>query len=145
MLAAASWVAASLMQPVMGTLAEAGDPRRWAAAGIAGTGIALGLVGVATNVWMLVALLVAGGLASAALHPAGAGIVGSATTRGSLARVSVFTTGGMIGLALGPVLIPGLFAVSVRGTGCGAATARRTLRFITAPIVTGSLPPDRSP
>lgn len=105
MLAAASWVAASLMQPVMGTLAEAGDPRRWAAAGIAGTGIALGLVGVATNVWMLVALLVAGGLASAALHAAGAGIVGSATTRGSLARVSVFTTGGMIGLALGPALI----------------------------------------
>jgi MFS transporter, FSR family, fosmidomycin resistance protein len=54
-------------------------------------------------------LLVIGGLGSAALHPVGTTIAGSQASNATLG-VGLFTAGGMVGFALGPVLI--LYLVS---------------------------------
>jgi FSR family fosmidomycin resistance protein-like MFS transporter len=64
----------------------------------------LSLIGVATELWLVFVLLVIGGLGSAALHPVGTTIAGSQATNATLG-VGLFTAGGMVGFALGPVVI----------------------------------------
>jgi FSR family fosmidomycin resistance protein-like MFS transporter len=73
----------------------------------------LSLIGVASELWLLFLLLVIGGLGSAALHPIGTTIAGSQATSATLG-VGLFTAGGMVGFALGPVLI--LYLVSKFGS-----------------------------
>jgi FSR family fosmidomycin resistance protein-like MFS transporter len=73
----------------------------------------LSLIGVASELWLVFVLLVIGGLGSAALHPIGTTIAGSQATNATLG-VGLFTAGGMVGFALGPVLI--LHVVSTYGS-----------------------------
>jgi FSR family fosmidomycin resistance protein-like MFS transporter len=72
----------------------------------------LSLIGVASELWIVFFLLVIGGLGSAALHPVGTTIAGSQATNATLG-VGLFTAGGMVGFALGPVVI--LHVVSTYG------------------------------
>jgi FSR family fosmidomycin resistance protein-like MFS transporter len=107
------WISSST-QPLLGSLAEDIGLRTVAALGVLAPAIFLSLVGVAPELWILFALLVIGGLGSAALYPVGTTIA-AASTRGNRAvGVGLFTAGGMIGFALGPVLI--LYLVSRHGT-----------------------------
>ena len=72
----------------------------------------LSLIGVASKVWLVFLLLVIGGLGSAALHPVGTTIASSQASNATLG-VGLFTAGGMVGFALGPVVI--LHVVSTYG------------------------------
>lgn len=63
----------------------------------------LSAVGIAPNLWALMALLAAGGLGVAAFHPQGVMLAGRTSQRRSVA-VSLFITGGTLGFALGPLL-----------------------------------------
>ena len=115
LIVAVFWISSSVTQPLLGSLAEDIGLRTVAALGVLASAVFLSLVGVAPELWILFALLVIGGLGSAALHPVGTTIA-AASTRGNRAvGVGLFTAGGMIGFALGPVLI--LFLVSRHGTG----------------------------
>ena len=62
-------LAASVTQPLFGALADRGG-RLVGAAGVTVSSLLLALTGVAPSVWLLVGLMVTGGLASAAIHPA---------------------------------------------------------------------------
>jgi MFS transporter, FSR family, fosmidomycin resistance protein len=73
----------------------------------------LSLIGVASGLWLVFVLLVIGGLGSAALHPVGTTIAGSQATNATLG-IGLFTAGGMVGFALGPVVI--LYVVSNYGS-----------------------------
>jgi FSR family fosmidomycin resistance protein-like MFS transporter len=108
------WVASSVAQPLFGSLAEDVGLRAIGALGVILAAIFLSLIGVAPQLWLVFALLVIGGMGSAALHPVGTTIAGGPTVRNRALGVGFFTAGGMLGFALGPVLI--LYLVSHFGT-----------------------------
>lgn len=110
LIVAVFWAASSITQPLLGALAEDLGPRTVGALGVVLAAAFLSLLGVAAELWLLFALLVIGGLGSAALHPVGTVIAGGPTVANRTLGVGFFTAGGMIGFALGPVLVLALVA-----------------------------------
>jgi FSR family fosmidomycin resistance protein-like MFS transporter len=108
------WVASSLTQPLFGSLAEDVGMRAIAALGVAFAAAFLSLIGVASELWLVFALVVVGGLGSAAIHPVATAIAGGPSVRNRTLGVGFFTAGGMIGFAVGPVAI--LYLIAHFGT-----------------------------
>lgn len=108
-------ISSTASQPVLGALADRLGLRQVAAIGVALAAVSLSLVAVAPTIVLLIVLLVLGGLGSAALHPISTSIVGSSTAKNPGLAVGMFTAGGMIGFATGPIII--LALVSRFGTG----------------------------
>ncbi|HEX5826524.1 MAG TPA: MFS transporter [Candidatus Limnocylindrales bacterium] len=110
MLVATLAFSSSVTQPLFGALSDRFGARRVAAAGTAFGVSMMSLMTVAPGPVALFALLLVGGLGSAAFHPAGTSVVGAAPlTRRELA-VGLFSAGGTLGLALGPLLVLGVAA-----------------------------------
>ena len=95
----------SLSQPLFGALADRLGRRKVAAAGVVLNAALLSLVGVVPTLHLLVATTIVGGLGAAALHPAGSSIASAATGARRQLAVSMFSAGGLVGVALGPVLV----------------------------------------
>ncbi len=95
----------SVMQPVFGALADRFGRRTIGALGVMTSSAVLSLIAIAPNPWLLLVLLLFGGLGSAAFHPAGTGMArDAARSKGGLA-VGLFSAGGTAGLAVGPIII----------------------------------------
>jgi FSR family fosmidomycin resistance protein-like MFS transporter len=107
------WIASSVTQPVFGALGEDIGLRVIGCVGVLMASTFLSLIGVASELWLVFVLLVIGGLGSAALHPVGTTIASTQASNATLG-VGLFTAGGMVGFALGPVLI--LYLVSTYGS-----------------------------
>lgn len=114
LIVAVYWIASSVTQPLFGALAEDVGLRSVAGLGVVFAALFLSLIGIAPELWLVFALLVVGGLGSAALHPVGTTIAGSPTAQNRTLGVGFFTAGGMAGFALGPVLI--LYLIDRFGT-----------------------------
>jgi FSR family fosmidomycin resistance protein-like MFS transporter len=114
LIVAVYWVASSVTQPLFGALAEDVGLRLIGALGVVFAAIFLSLLGVAPTLWVVFVLLVIGGMGSAALHPVGTTIAGGSSVRNRTLGVGFFTAGGMLGFALGPLLI--LYIVDRYGT-----------------------------
>jgi MFS transporter, FSR family, fosmidomycin resistance protein len=112
MLVAVFWIASSVTQPIFGALGEDVGLRVIGCVGVLMASTFLSLIGVVSELWQVFVLLVIGGLGSAALHPIGTTIAGSQARNATLG-IGLFTAGGMVGLALGPVVI--LYLVSTYG------------------------------
>ncbi len=95
----------SVLQPIFGALADRHGRRLVGALGILTSSSLLSLMGVVPDIWLLFGLLLAGGLGSAAFHPAGTGMARDAGGRNKALTVSLFSAGGTLGLALGPSII----------------------------------------
>lgn len=134
-------VAAALPQPLFGYLADRFGRRVFAVAGPIVSAVFVALMGWADGFVMLVAVLVAAGVGSAAFHPPGASYaVRVADGQGGGARYSIFSFGGSIGFALGPLVAVGL--VQTRGMhGLWLAVVPAVLL---APFVYRSLPSGRA-
>ncbi|MGW6503402.1 MFS transporter [Nonomuraea angiospora] len=113
MIVAVCSIASSVTQPVFGAPAEDRSTRLVGATGVLPASLFLSLIGVAPGLAAVFALLIVGGTGSAALHPVGTAIAGGPTVPNRTLGVGLFTAGGMLGFALGPVLI--LSAVSAFG------------------------------
>jgi MFS transporter, FSR family, fosmidomycin resistance protein len=133
------WIASSVTQPVFGALGEDIGLRVIGCVGVLMASTFLSLIGVASELWLVFILLVIGGLGSAALHPIGTTIAGSQASNASLG-IGLFTAGGMVGFALGPVLI--LHLVSTYGT---EATVWLAIPGIILGIAVGLLLPQWEP
>jgi FSR family fosmidomycin resistance protein-like MFS transporter len=107
------WIASSVTQPLFGALAEDIGARAIGALGVLLASLFLSLIGVAPEIWVVFVLLVIGGMGSAALHPVGTTVSGAGARNRTLG-VALFTAGGMVGFAAGPILI--LYLVSHFGT-----------------------------
>lgn len=102
-------IASSLLQPAMGYVADRVGRRWFVAAGPLMTGVFLSSIGLAPGFWTLMALLVLGGLGSAAFHPPGASMAARVMEgRGSGLRLSMFSFGGAVGYAAGPLIAVGV-------------------------------------
>lgn len=102
-------VSQSLLQPAAGYVADRVGPRFFVVAGPLLSGVFLSLLGWAPNLAGLLVLLVFGGLGSALFHPPGASYAARVKEgRGSGLRFSIFSFGGAVGFALGPLIAVGL-------------------------------------
>jgi MFS transporter, FSR family, fosmidomycin resistance protein len=95
----------SVTQPVFGVLADRWGRRRVAALGVMTSSSLLSLMAVAPTPWLLFLILLVGGLGSAAFHPAGTGVARSIGGERKGLVMSVFSAGGTIGVAVGPLII----------------------------------------
>lgn len=97
--------ASMLSQPVVGRVADRVGAKKVAAAGAITAAALLSLLGVVGHIAVVYGLLVAGGLGSAAFHPAAAVAARRALPERASLAISLFSAGGMVGLALGPVAV----------------------------------------
>jgi FSR family fosmidomycin resistance protein-like MFS transporter len=103
-------LAASLVQPVMGHLADRYGRRAFVIGGPLLSGVFMSLIGVAPTFGLLCLCLALGGLGSAAFHPPGASMAGRAGEVGGGKRLSFFSFGGSVGYAAGPLIAVGIVA-----------------------------------
>jgi len=71
----------------------------------------LSLIGIAQNYATLAVLILIGGFGVASFHPQGAAIVGKLAERRRGFGVSIFSFGGSVGFALGPLIATGIVSV----------------------------------
>ncbi|ADI16000.1 MFS transporter [Truepera radiovictrix] len=95
----------SVTQPFFGAVADRLGRRLVGALGVVVSSTLLSLMGVVPDAWLLFALLLVGGLGSAAFHPAGTSMARTAGGANKALTVSLFSAGGTVGLALGPAII----------------------------------------
>lgn len=100
----------SVVQPLFGAVADRLGKRIVAAFGVATSSIILSLIGITPSPWLLVPLLLIGGLGSAAFHPAGTSLARSTAGRHRGLALAIFSAGGTTGMAFGPLII-GLFVI----------------------------------
>jgi len=104
-------LAASILQPLMGYLADRYGRRIFVVMGPLLSSVFLSMVGLAPTFWILVAFLLLGGLGSASFHPPGASFAARISEgKGSGLRMSIFSVGGSLGWAAGPLVAVGLVA-----------------------------------
>lgn len=105
MLIAALSLSALMTQPLFGALADRLGHRRIAALGVIFNAVLFSLIGVVPDVYILFGLILVGGLGSAALHPPIASMTRLAGGKKPELAVGLFSAGGTLGIALGPILI----------------------------------------
>jgi FSR family fosmidomycin resistance protein-like MFS transporter len=110
MLVATLSLSALVTQPVFGALADRQGHRRIAGLGVILNAILFSLVGIVPSVPILFAMILIGGLGSAALHPAIASMARTAGGRKPELAVGLFSAGGTLGIAMGPIIIMVLLA-----------------------------------
>lgn len=101
---------ALVTQPLFGALADRLGNRRIAALGVIGNALLFSLIGIVPNASVLFGLILVGGLASAALHPAIASLVRQVGGKKPEVAVGLFSAGGTLGIAIGPIIIMVLLA-----------------------------------
>src|SRR5262245_52235009 len=101
-------ITSSLIQPLFGFLADK-TARRWLLPlSIVLSAVGIGLTGVAPSYLTVLGLLMLSGLGAAAYHPEGYRTATQVAGAKKATGVSIFSTGGNIGVALGPPLITAL-------------------------------------
>lgn len=105
MLIAALSLSALMTQPLFGALADRLGHRRIAALGVIFNAVLFSLIGVVPNVFILFGLILVGGLGSAALHPSIASMARMAGGKKPELAVGLFSAGGTLGIAIGPIII----------------------------------------
>ncbi|MFH1765455.1 MAG: MFS transporter [Gemmatimonadota bacterium] len=102
-------LAASVLQPLMGYLSDRYGRRIFVVLGPLLSATFLSMMGVTTSFWILMLFLILGGLGSAVFHPPGASMAARISEgKGSGLRMSVFSLGGSLGWAIGPLIAVGL-------------------------------------
>lgn len=113
----AATVASSVVQPLFGAFADR-RPSPWLVpAGVAAAGIGVGLAGVAPTYPLIAAAVAFHGLGVAAFHPEGSRAAAFASGERRATGMSIFSTGGNLGMAIGPLVItPLVLAFGLRAS-----------------------------
>jgi FSR family fosmidomycin resistance protein-like MFS transporter len=102
-------LAASLPQPFVGYLSDRYGRRVFIVLGPIISAVFLSLIGVPPSFWVLVTVLLLGGLGSSVFHPPAASMAARISEgKGSGVRMSVFSLGGSLGFAIGPLVAVGI-------------------------------------
>ena len=117
-------ITSSVIQPAFGWISDRRHTRWFMPMGIAWTGAFVGLVGLVPNYLSLLAVTLCTGFGSAVFHPVASIAVARASGAQRGLGMSIFSAGGNLGFALGPVLaawlltlfgLPGTLAIVVPG------------------------------
>ncbi len=105
----------SVTQPLFGALSDRLGRRLVASLGVVMSSSLLSLIGIVPSIYILFGILFLGGLGSAAFHPSGTSMARAAGQKNKGLVVGIFSAGGTLGLALGPVII--LYVIANFGLG----------------------------
>jgi FSR family fosmidomycin resistance protein-like MFS transporter len=132
----AQTLASSVVQPLFGMLADRRSSPWLIPAGLSLAGIGVALAGIAPTYGLIFAAIALSGLGISAFHPEAARRVRYLSGARQATTMSLFTVGGMVGFALGPLMItPTLIAFGTRG-----ATLLAIPVLLMGAIVTWQLP-----
>jgi FSR family fosmidomycin resistance protein-like MFS transporter len=98
----------SLMQPVYGMISDRYFKRAMAVYGPLIAAVFLSLIGVADSLPALLACVIVGGIGLGSFHPQSAALVAASSQRAT--TMSIFSSAGTVGVAVGPVLITSIVA-----------------------------------
>ncbi|MGE0129733.1 MAG: MFS transporter [Blastocatellales bacterium] len=106
-------IASSLMQPVYGVISDRYLKRSMVVFGPLIAAVFLSCLGMADSLPMLMALVILGGVGVGIFHPQGAALVSRAASSDKMGKIgrhqgmvmSIFSSAGTVGYALGPLLI----------------------------------------
>jgi FSR family fosmidomycin resistance protein-like MFS transporter len=99
----ASAISSSVVQPAFGLLSDRRGAVWLLPAGVALCGVGIALAAAAPAYWLVVVLVTLSGLGSAAYHPEGSKFAAYASGPRRASGMSLFSIGGNLGYALGPV------------------------------------------
>lgn len=103
-------VAGTLTQPIFGYLSDRWRAAPLSALAVAWTAVWMGVMGFMPNYLALLVLVGLGSLGSAAFHPPGAVLAAAHSGNRRGTGVSIFSVGGNLGAALGPIWVAAGFA-----------------------------------
>ncbi|PYV42354.1 MAG: hypothetical protein DMG06_14360 [Acidobacteria bacterium] len=98
-------ISSSFTQPIYGYLSDRYLQRCFAVFSPLVTAVFMSCLGLAPNCWILVSLLICGGIGIASFHPQGAAMAALASRHRKGLGMSIFVTSGTIGYSLGPLII----------------------------------------
>jgi MFS transporter, FSR family, fosmidomycin resistance protein len=93
----------SILQPLFGLWSDRRGALWLLPAGLAFGGVGIGLATVAPSYWLCLALITLSGLGTAAYHPEGSKFASYVSGRRRASGMSLFSIGGNVGYALGPI------------------------------------------
>lgn len=103
----------SILQPIFGAMSDRSSRRLFAVIGPLWVGIGAGFSGWAGNGFVLLLLAGFAGVGTAAFHPQAASMVSRLSGRNKGTIMSIFSMGGNVGFALGPLLAAGIAVVGL--------------------------------
>jgi FSR family fosmidomycin resistance protein-like MFS transporter len=104
MLILASTVSSSVIQPIFGLWSDKHGAIWLLPSGIALAGVGIALAAAAPSYWLVIVLVAVSGVGVAAFHPEGSKFAAYASGTRRASGMSVFSLGGNIGYALGPII-----------------------------------------
>jgi FSR family fosmidomycin resistance protein-like MFS transporter len=111
-----SQASSSLIQPLFGLWSDRRGAMWLLPAGVALAGVTIGFAANAPSYWLVLLLVLASGVGSAAFHPEGSKFAGYVSGRKRASGMSLFSIGGNLGFALGPIATTALVgAFGLRG------------------------------
>jgi MFS transporter, FSR family, fosmidomycin resistance protein len=143
----ASQASSSLIQPVFGIWSDRRGAMWLLPCGVGLAGVGIALAADAPRYWLVVLLVLTSGLGSAAYHPEASKFAGYVSGRKRASGMSLFSVGGNLGFAIGPVVTT--FVVHAYGLRGGLLLALPCLAVAAAalammPYLRGFVPPRRS-
>ena len=106
----ASQASSSLIQPLFGLWSDRRGAMWLLPAGVALAGTGIALAADAPSYWLVLLLVLASGVGSAAYHPEGSKFAGFVSGRKRASGMAWFSIGGNLGFALGPVVTTAVVA-----------------------------------
>jgi len=111
-----STVSSSVIQPLFGMWSDRRGAMWLLPAGVALAGVGIALAADAPTYWLVAALVVVSGVGVAAYHPEGSKFAAYVSGRRRASGMALFSIGGNIGYALGPIVVtPVVIAFGLRG------------------------------
>ncbi|HEX4714689.1 MAG TPA: MFS transporter [Ktedonobacteraceae bacterium] len=107
----ATSLASSVIQPLFGSLADRFAAPWFMPVGLLLAGLGLAGAGVATDFWQIVLAMMISGVGVATFHPEAARWVNLVASQKRATAMSIFSVGGNLGFAIGPLLTTGLLLV----------------------------------
>lgn len=112
----ATSLASSIIQPVFGSLADRFAVPWFMPLGLLIAGAGLAGAGLASDYWLIVLAMMVSGIGVATFHPEAARLMNLVASRKRATAMSIFSVGGNLGFAVGPLLTTSLLlAFGLRG------------------------------
>ncbi len=134
----AATISSSLIQPAFGLWSDAHGALWLLPGGVAVAGIGMALVSVAPTYWLVILVVLASGVGVAAYHPEGSKFASFVSGQRRASGMSLFSVGGNVGFALGPLFAS--FLIITLGLGLDGGVFLALPGLVVAAFLVTALP-----